>query len=339
MTCLLFTHSYPGTDFIPPMDRKSYHPTFTSVWKETLVNYFHPFMAFFFPDILRDTAPMRGFERLDEKLLGIAAEPERADLEADSLIRVWCLDGEERWLLIHFEVEGPPKVDFARQMFVTNAGLFDQYGRTVASLLIMAADNPDRPPLGFGYELLGTKVEFKPRVLKLADCYVDLSTLEGKLNPVAVVACAYRKAVETANDDRARRRAKVALVKALHAREMRSGQICQLYRLIDGMLVLPESQAERAWQELCDFEREIGRQYITDPEDVGHKAGWAEVLNDYRRQIESVLLYKFGDPGLALLPKIRQIQDVVLLRKMIVALDAGGGLEALRLGRLTVPDS
>ncbi|HET6880610.1 MAG TPA: hypothetical protein VFI31_10670 [Pirellulales bacterium] len=55
------------------MDRKSCHPTFTSVWKETLVNYFQPFMAFLFPDILRDTAPTRGFERLDEKLLDIAA--------------------------------------------------------------------------------------------------------------------------------------------------------------------------------------------------------------------------------------------------------------------------
>lgn len=312
------------------MDRKSYHPAFTSVWKETLVNYFQPFMAFFFADILRDIAPTRGFERLDEKLLEIAVEPERADLEADSVIRVWCADGEEVWLSIHFEVEGPPKADFARQMFITNSALFDRYDRTVASLLIVGDDNPDRPPYRFGYELLGTRVEFHPRVLKLADYHVDLSSLEGKLNPVAVVACAYRKAIETANDERARRRAKLELIKALHAREMRSGQICQLYRLIDGMMDLPESQAERAWQELCDFEREIGKQYITDAEDVGHKAGWAEVRKDYLRQIETVLLYKFHDPGLALVPTIRQIQDVALLRKIIVALDAGHGLETLR---------
>lgn len=298
-------------------------------------------MAFFFPDIMRAIAPRRGSERLDEKLLEIAADPELTDLEADSLIRVWRPDGEEVWLSIHFEVEGPPKADFIRQMFIRNGGLFERYDRTVASLLIVGDENPDRPPYQFGYELLGTKLEFKPRVLKLADYHVDLS-LEGRLHPVAVVAYVYRKAIETANDDRARRRAKVGLVKALHAREMRSGEFCQLYRLIDGMMGLPESQAERAWQELCDFEREIGRHYITDPENVGHKAGWAEVRNDYRRQIETVLLYKFHDSGMALVRTIRQIQDVAVLRKIIVALDAGGGLETLcRLGFRTcfdVPD-
>lgn len=312
------------------MNRESHHPTFTSVWKETLVNYFQPFMAFFFPDILRDIAPTRGFERLDEKLLEIAVEPERADLESNSVIRVWRPDGEEVWLSIHFQVDGPPKADFARQMFIINGGLFDRFDRTVASLFIVGDDNPDRPPYRFGYELLGTKVEFNPRILNLADYHADLSTLEGKLNPVAVVACAYGKAIETEKDGRARRRAKVGLVKTLHAREMPSGQIRHLYHLIDGMLGLPESQAERAWQELCDFEREIGRQYITDPEDAGPRAGWAEVRNDYRRQIEAVLLYKFRDPGLALVPTIRQIQDVALLRKMIVALDAGDGLETVR---------
>lgn len=127
-----------------------------------------------------------------------------------------------------------------------------------------------------------------------------------------------------------RGRAKLELVKELHAREMRSGPICQLYRLIDGMLRLPESQAERAWQELCDFEREIGRQFITDPEDPGRKAGWAEVRKDYLRQIETVLLYKCQDPWLALVPAIRQIHDVARLRKIITVLDAKDSLETVR---------
>lgn len=312
------------------MDHKAYQPTFTSVWKEALVNEFHSFLVFFFPDILRDIAPRRGVERFDEKLLEIAGEPERADLEADTVFKVGLPDGEHVWLAIHFEVEGRPNADFLRQMYLINGGLFDRSGQMAASLLIVGDDNPDRPPYEFGYESLGTKLEFRPRTLKLADHRVDLATLEGKLNPVAVVACAYHKAMETANDERARRRARLELVKALHAREMRSGPICQLYRLIDGMLRLPESQAERAWQELCDYEREIGRQFITDPEGPGHKAGWPEVRKDYLRQIETVLLYKFQDPWLALVPAIRQIQDVARLRKIITVLDARGSLETVR---------
>lgn len=312
------------------MDHTACQPTFTSVWKETLVNEFPPFLDFFFPDIWRDIAWRRGYERFDEKLLEIAGQPERADLEADSVFKVGLPDGEHVWLAIHFEVEGQPKTDFVRQMYLINGGLFDGSHQRVASLLVVGDDNPDRPPYEFSYESLGTKLEFRPRALKLADHRVDLATLEGKLNPVAVVACAYHKAIETANDDRARRRAKLDLVKALHAREMRSGQICQLYRLIDGMLVLPESQAERAWQELCDFEREIGRQFITDPDGPGRKAGWPEARKDYLRQIETVLLYKFQDPWLALVPAARQIQDVARLRKIITVLDAKGDLETVR---------
>lgn len=80
------------------MPRNSRDPTFASVWKEALVAFLHPFMGFFFPDVQRDIAPARGYERLDGELQEIVAEsgPERR--AADKLVRVWRTNGEQVWL-------------------------------------------------------------------------------------------------------------------------------------------------------------------------------------------------------------------------------------------------
>ncbi|HVA47096.1 MAG TPA: hypothetical protein VNH11_12075 [Pirellulales bacterium] len=305
------------------MPRSSRYPTFASVWKEALVAYLHPFMGFFFPDVQRDIAPARGYERLDGELQEITAESGPARRVADTLVRVWRTNGDEVWLLIHFEVDGPQETDFTSQMFADAGRLFGRYRQKVAGFAVLGDERPFWRPDRFAYEPWGTKFEAQLRTAHLVDYPAELSALAADLNPLAVVVCAYRQALRTVDDDEARRRAKLRLVKGLHAREMWEGEIRQLYCLIDGMMGLPQPQADLAWQELCDFERENGRQYISDAEGVFRVAGWAEVRDNYLRQVEAVLRFKFREPGLALVPEVRRIEDVDLLRKVLATSNWG----------------
>jgi hypothetical protein len=72
-------------------------------WKEALSLYFQPFLAFFFPNIATQIDWSRDYEFLDKELQQIVRDAEIGRRDADKLVKVWRLDGEETWVLIHIE--------------------------------------------------------------------------------------------------------------------------------------------------------------------------------------------------------------------------------------------
>jgi predicted transposase YdaD len=78
--------------------------------------------------------------------------------------------------------------------------------------------------------------------------------------------------------------------------------------------------------------------FITSAERVGREEGLAEGLEKGRQEaredllagIEAVLDVKFAEPGLALMPEIRNIQDLAVLRKILRAAKQADGPEAVR---------
>jgi hypothetical protein len=119
----------PGTDYDSP-------------WKEALDRFFEPCMAFFFPHAHADIDWTRGYEMLDEELQPLVRRAEIGRQYADKLVKVWLRDGQERWLLIHVEVQGSKEGGFPRRMHVYNHRIFDRYDREVISFAILADDDP-----------------------------------------------------------------------------------------------------------------------------------------------------------------------------------------------------
>lgn len=72
-----------------------------SAWKEVLEKLFEKFLSFFFPNIHKDIDFSRGFEFLDNELQQIAVESESGKRIVDKLVKVYLVDGAEKWLLIH----------------------------------------------------------------------------------------------------------------------------------------------------------------------------------------------------------------------------------------------
>ncbi|HVA45935.1 MAG TPA: hypothetical protein VNH11_06065 [Pirellulales bacterium] len=112
------------------------------------------------------------------------------------------------------------------------------------------------------------------------------------------------------------------------------------------MMSLPEPLAELAWKEIRDFAKEKNMPYITAAERVGREEGLAEGLAKGREEgreegraigarqsllagIEVALELRFAAPGLTLLPEIREIEDVDLLRKILGAIKQAESPEAL----------
>jgi hypothetical protein len=88
-----------------------------SPWKEILEVYFPQAMQFFFPEIAALIDWERPHEFLDKEFQQIAREAKLGRRYADKLVKVWQLQGQEMWLLIHVEVQASPEDDFAKRMF------------------------------------------------------------------------------------------------------------------------------------------------------------------------------------------------------------------------------
>src|SRR5690349_5081014 len=76
-----------------------------SPWKEALDRYFERCLAFFFPEAHADIDWTRGYEMLDKELQPIVRQAQLGRRYVDKLVKVWLRSGEERWLLIHVEVQ------------------------------------------------------------------------------------------------------------------------------------------------------------------------------------------------------------------------------------------
>jgi hypothetical protein len=165
----------------------------------------------------------------------VVREAEVGRRYVDKLVRVWTRDGAECWVLIHVEVQTTREAEFPRRMYVYNYRVFDRYNKPVASLAVLADDDPNWRPDGFHYRLFGCEVGIRFPPVKLLDFAAQEALLEASDNPFARVVLAHLKARETHQDPAARHVWKLRLVRGLYERGFSARDVRELFRLVDGI--------------------------------------------------------------------------------------------------------
>ncbi len=282
---------------------------FDSPWKDALHLYLQPFLSFFFPLIHADIDWNRGFLALDKEFQQIVRRAKVGKGLADKLFKVWLKGGQECWLLIHIEVQGTYDKNFPERMFRYNVGAYAVYNQEVVSLAVLCDDNPDWRPNLFNYGRWGCRTGIEFLVAKLLDHAKDLEALEKNNNPFAALVLAHVQALATRDDPNQRRLWKLRVVKGLYERNWTEEDIRQLFRLIDWIMDLPDELEAQFHEEMFHFEEEKKMPFITSVERHGFAEGFSEA-------IEFGLELKFGQAGRKLLPAIRTVKDVELLRAL-----------------------
>src|SRR5262249_21938158 len=119
---------------------------YDSPWKDVLDHFLRLFLAFFFPEIHAAVDWSKGYESLHTELQRLMPDSETSKRFADRLFRVWRLDGEEAWVLIHIEVQSQPDDNFAERMYVYNYRIYDHFHRPVVSLAVLGDDRAEWRP-------------------------------------------------------------------------------------------------------------------------------------------------------------------------------------------------
>jgi hypothetical protein len=296
---------------------------YDSPWKEALDVYFEPFLALLFPPVHAQIDWSRGSEALDKEFQQVVREAELGRRYVDKLVKVWTPGGVECWVLIHVEVQTTRDTEFPQRMYVYNYRIFDRYNKSVASLAVLADDEPNWRPEEFRQNLFGCEAGIRFPAVKLLDLAAKEAELEASENPFSKVVLAHLKALETRDDPAGRHVWKLRLVRGLYERGFSAKDVRELFRVIDWLMELPPPLYNEFWEDVEKIQKERYMPFISTPERVGHQRG-------LRTGIESVLRVRFGDEGLKLMPEIRQIYEEERLEAILKAIETAAHPDEVR---------
>ena len=271
---------------------------FDGPWKTALEVYFRPFLRLLFPDIHEDIDWRRPPEMLDKEFQKLVPRAARGRGTVDKLVRVWRRGGQEAWVLVHVEVQASREEDFGRRMNRYNNRIWERYDRDVASLAVLADDNPGWRPTGFRRELWGFASAVTFPAVKLLDFAGREADLQASDNPFAKVVLAHVKTLQTRDDPRDRKDWKLRIARGLYGCGFPEEDVRQLLRLVDWLMELPAELESGYDQELSEFEEKQRMPYVTSYERHG-------MLKLMQAQLEA----KFGAEGVKLIPDIQQLND------------------------------
>ncbi len=212
-----------------------------SAWKDIIEDLFEDFLAFFFPPMHADIDFSKGYTFLDKELQKIAGSAAVGKRFADKLVKVFLKNGEEKWLLIHVEVQGYKESDLAERMFIYNYRIFDRYKKEVVSAVILTDDDPAYRPQRYVVNRWGFRHEMYFPVVKLLDFRERRADLAGNLNPFALVVATVLRSIDGKGAIPRLADAKKQLLTVLFEKKYTKKRIEALIKFIDWMLQLPET--------------------------------------------------------------------------------------------------
>ena len=167
-------------------------------WKEAIGTYFLDFMLFFYPNIYSEIDWKQTPISLDKELEQITAAAETEKRYADKLFKVWLLNKQEIWILIHIEVQSQYDKSFAQRMYIYNYRAFDLYHKPVISLAILGDESPSWRPNSYQYGLGNSQSRLDFAIVKLID--YQWQDLEANENIFAIIVMAHLKTKATTSN-------------------------------------------------------------------------------------------------------------------------------------------
>ena len=296
-----------------------------SAWKEVLEDLFEEFLLFFFPDIHHDIDFSRGYQFLDKELQKIIKGSNTGKRIVDKLVKVYLIDGSEKWLLIHIEIQGQEEKEFPERMYVYNYRLFDRYRRDVVSLAVLTDDNPQFRPTEYRRGRWGFEVTCRYPIVKILDYKHRWAELEGAASPFAIVVMSYLKATEVGGNVKEKYTWKKHFLFGLYNRGMTRETILAVYKFVDWIIELPEELETEIFEEIQAIEEVTQMPHITSAERIGMRRGMEKGIEKgieksiptIHHAIAAIIDIKFGEAGRTLSERANQIRDLETLQNLL----------------------
>jgi hypothetical protein len=287
---------------------------YDSPWKEVIELYFPRFLEFFFTQAYAEIDWTRPYEFLDTELQQLEPDAEIGRRLVDKVAKVWLLDGEEAWVLVHVEVQGQYDSQFAERMYTYNYRLFDRHKKRVISLAVLGDEQANWRPSSYNYQLGGCRVSLEFPVAKLLDYEQAWEMVEQTTNPFGVIVMAHLKTKATQRNPQNRLQWKLSLVRRLYERGYSRQDIQELFRFIDWIMVLPKELALSFKTEVRSYEEANRMRYVTSIERLAKEEG---IVENARESVIAILETRFGEVPSSIVEVINIIEEPSVLKTLL----------------------
>lgn len=181
----------------------------------------------------------KGVDFLQQELFKEIIDRKKGTVYTDQLVKVHLKSGEEKWILIHVEVEGSPDSEFPARMFQYFYRIFDKYEREIVAFAVFTDTTKGDQYNAFNYKYFGTTLNYAYNVRKISD-YSEEELAQSK-DLFSKVMLAAKYLLKTKGKEEARYEAKQKLMKdLLETKAYSKESIRAVFYFIDHLLQLPK---------------------------------------------------------------------------------------------------
>ena len=224
------------------------------LWKGVLEQVFEDLLRFVFPDVDAEFDLQRGVLFLDKELGEMYPEPYQATSTrvVDKLIKVYRRDGQERWMLIHLEVQGDSGKDFARRMFTYYYRILDRFNQPVTAIAIFTGRNRANMQSKFEDHCLGTHILYQYNIINIRD-YPDELLINNE-NPFALVMLVAKSVLLSGKDlDNKLLEQKILILNLLLERGlMRDPKINEIFIFLNNYILFKKKEINLTFMQQVD---------------------------------------------------------------------------------------
>jgi hypothetical protein len=212
---------------------------FDRIWKLAIVDFFLDFIAFFLPNLYKDLDMTVPPVYLDNELLTLHKELRIKKQITDKLIKVRLLDGTERTLLVHVEVQTGFEKDFSNRMYLYQAFIYARHRLPITALAIFKREDTPKHFNTYEYDSYGTKLHYEYNAYKMAE--QDEETLVKSDNVFALFVLAHLYIIRTSPAKYEERSVlKAKLIELANERQIDKEKIDRMLIFVDELMILPD---------------------------------------------------------------------------------------------------
>jgi len=236
-------------------------PDYDGLWKRIIDDLFKEFMQFFAPDLHDEIDFTKTpFPLKQEYYRRIIKTPKGKNI-VDKIMQVSLKSGEEKWILIHIEVQAKANEEFSKRMFRYFYRIYDYFDRDIYAIALVTDKQKTPAPDQFNYSFYGTRIDYTYNCYRFQDHTVD--KLEQSNNPFAYAVIAGKYANQAKNNAEQRFAFKQKLMKQILKRfplhdEQSRIYLQGLFHFIEYLLQIPDNLQDKLENELFEFVEKEG---------------------------------------------------------------------------------
>ncbi|MFH0924659.1 MAG: hypothetical protein V1872_03355 [bacterium] len=243
--------------------------------------FFRDFLRIFLPELEAIVDLNQEYDFLDKELQKIEVPIKKGKKFVDKLVKIYLKNGEEKWILLHVEIQGQDGENFDERMFIYFYRLFDKYNVKIVALGVITY--PTNDTFEYHYQFINTEVIYRYNVAKIEEMSEEY--LLKSDNSFALVCLAVKYSNKSKNDKGLRFKFKRDLVKLMYELGRNRKEVVALFEFIDGMLRLNDLELEQKITETIEKIEEVKcMPYVTSVEEVGIEKGKKEGRKEGRKR-------------------------------------------------------